>query len=117
MRKLTRRDDFYKLCQQVVDYMVENDSHQLEYGVSFGPVKAQHMAAVIEILRQHGALERIGNTNLFNALPAIYRLFYTREFEMLIEEHEMARRQHRTNWCLMITAIISAFIAGVSLFI
>lgn len=116
MGKLIRRDNFYKLCQQVVDYMIENDIHQLGYGKPLGPVKAQHMAGVIEILRQYGALERIGNTDCFNSLPAIYRLFYVREFEMLIDERRKAVIRLWINIILMVIALISAFITGASLF-
>lgn len=116
MQKFKDRQHFYRLCQQVVDHIVENGEHQMQYGCALGSIKAQHMSAIIETLRQYGAVEPTDTLNVFRVVSPVYRLYYTREFEMLIAEHRKERCIYHSNWILAITALLSAIFSGISLF-
>lgn len=116
MPKFKDRQHFHRLCQQVVDHIVENGEQQMQYGCALGAVKAQHMSAIIETLRQYGAVEPTSIPDVFKVVSPVYRLYYTREFEMLIAQHRKERCIYRSNWILAITALLSAIFSGISLF-
>ncbi len=103
-----RRKAFLELCQKTVDVCIAKDIHQLQYGMDLGVIKAQHASAVIAELWHLGALERIGLSDCFSLTPEIYRLYYGRYFEKLIQQEHRDARQTSINVVLAVAAMLSA---------
>lgn len=105
---LESRKVFYDICQQVVDLCIEGDRHELQYGKPFGPVKPQHISAVITELQHYNAVLRIGDTDCFIVQPEIYRLYYQRYFKYLGIQESRAKKQFIINGLLVLISFLSA---------
>lgn len=98
----------------MVDIIVRDGIHMLEYGQSFSSVSPQAMAGIITELLQKGAIKQVEATTSFVTDPSIYRLYYMRYYDTLVRDQRRQRLQLWINCALAISAVASAFFAGYS---